>query len=156
MGLLFAGFTLAESEETPTDDSGSGAQEESELTLTALLATSPTSREYRETQECVNKSRVRDYEVLNSRLVVMTMRGKDKPKLLIQFKRQCHGLAPKTVLNLESRGGSRLCAGDWLRTEVFEFGQRSWGPRCHIPGFEPISDHQLTLLREALVNGRVK
>ena len=127
-----------------------------ESPLEMLLASKPTSREYKETQDCITKSRIRDHEILNQRLVVLTMRGRERSKLLIQFNRSCHGLGPKVLINMESRGSSRLCSGDWIRTEVFEFGQRSWGPRCPIPGFEPITDHQLALLREALVNGRVK
>ena len=84
------------------------------------------------------------------------MRGEGRPKFLVQFGRHCFGLHRKAILNLESRGSSRLCIGDYVRTEVFEFGRRTWGPRCTIPDFEPITDYQLALLRDALQTGRVE
>lgn len=124
--------------------------------LEALLSTDPGRRDYNETQNCVSKARIRSHEILNERLIVLKMSGTDQPKLLIQFDQRCMGLKPGTLINMESRGSSRLCSGDYIRTEVYDFGQRSWGPRCYIPGFEPVSEHQVTLLKEALGNGRVK
>ena len=84
------------------------------------------------------------------------MRGEERQKILVQFGRHCFGLHRKSTMNLESRGSSRLCVGDYIRSEVYEFGRRTWGPRCTIPNFEIISDYQLELLRDALQTGRVE
>ncbi len=132
------------------------SQGEAPVTLASILDSKPDPKDYAKRTHCISKVAIRDHEVLSKRHIVFTMRGEKREKMLIQFGRHCFGLHRKAILNLESRGSSRLCIGDYVRTEVFEFGRRSWGPRCTIPKFEPISDYQLALLRDALHTGRVE
>ena len=129
---------------------------EAGLSLASILASTPNSREYKGRQQCISRIAIRDQEVLNKRLIVFTLRGRDRPKYLVQFGRSCFGLNKNATVSIESRGSSRLCAGDYVRTETFEFGRRSWGPRCTIPRFQQITDYQLDLLKDALLTGRIE
>lgn len=129
---------------------------DSPVTLASILDSKPNPKDYQKRTQCISKIAIRDHEVLSKRHIVFTMRGEGRPKVLVQFGRHCFGLHRKALINLESRGSSRLCVGDYVRTEVFEFGRRTWGPRCTIPDFEPITDYQLELLRDALQTGRVE
>lgn len=141
-----------EAEKTKPDQS----ENDTSLTFAAILESTPNSKEYQDKKHCISKNAIRDSEVLSKRHIVFTMRGSKREKLLVQFGRHCFGLTRNAVINLESRSSSRFCVGDYLRTEVFEFGRRSWGPRCTVPSFEPISDYQVDLLRDALRTGRVE
>ena len=131
-------------------------EKETPITLASILDSKPSPKDYQKRTHCISKIGIRDHEVLSKRHIVFTMRGEGRPKVLVQFGRHCFGLHRKALINLESRGSSRLCVGDYVRTEVFEFGRRTWGPRCTIPDFEPITDYQLELLRDALQTGRVE
>ena len=126
------------------------------ITLASILESKPDKKDYKSRKHCISKAAIRDHEILNKRHVVFTMRGEERQKILVQFGRHCFGLHRKSTMNLESRGSSRLCVGDYIRSEVYEFGRRTWGPRCTIPNFEIISDYQLELLRDALQTGRVE
>ena len=132
------------------------SDKEGPVTLASILDSKPNPKDYQKRTHCISKIAIRDHEVLSKRHIVFTMRGEGRPKVLVQFGRHCFGLHRKALINLESRGSSRLCVGDYVRTEVFEFGRRTWGPRCTIPDFEPITDYQLELLRDALHTGRVE
>lgn len=138
--------------ESATEES----ENEATVTLASILDSTPDPKDYQKRTHCISKIAIRDHEVLSKRHIVFTMRGEGRPKFLVQFGRHCFGLHRRAILNLESRGSSRLCVGDYVRTEVFEFGRRTWGPRCTIPDFEPITDYQLALLRDALQTGRVE
>lgn len=129
---------------------------ETKFSLTSLLSTKPNPNDYRDRKQCISKNAIRNHEVLSKRHIVFTMRGKAREKYLVQFGRHCFGLHKKALLNVESRGSSRLCVGDSVRTEVVEFGRRGWGPRCTIPRFESITDYQVELLKDALRSGRVE
>lgn len=153
IGLTFVAVT--NSAETETDDAKPD-QSESDLTFAAILESTPDAKEYQDKKHCISKNAIRDTEVLSKRHVVFTMRGTKREKLLVQFGRHCFGLNRNAVINLESRSSSRFCVGDYLRTEIFEFGRRSWGPRCTVPSFEPITNYQVDLLRDALRTGRVE
>ncbi|MCE2407829.1 MAG: hypothetical protein J4G19_10085 [Pseudomonadales bacterium] len=148
----------AHAQEEPTEEEAEQeeTQGEAPVTLASILDSKPDPKDYAKRTHCISKVAIRDHEVLSKRHIVFTMRGEKRQKMLVQFGRHCFGLHHNAVLNLESRGSSRLCIGDYVRTEVFEFGRRSWGPRCTIPKFEPISDYQLNLLRDALHTGRVE
>ena len=143
----------ADVEEQTVNEKSEG---ETPVTLASILDSTPDPKDYQRRTHCISKIAIRDHEVLSKRHIVFTMRGEGRPKFLVQFGRHCFGLHRKAILNLESRGSSRLCIGDYVRTEVFEFGRRTWGPRCTIPDFEPITDYQLALLRDALQTGRVE
>ncbi|MCY4130744.1 MAG: hypothetical protein OXG15_16085 [Gammaproteobacteria bacterium] len=139
-------------QQTPSEE----VDKEVPVTLASILDSKPNPKDYQKRTHCISKIAIRDHEVLSKRHIVFTMRGEGRPKVLVQFGRHCFGLHRKALINLESRGSSRLCVGDYVRTEVFEFGRRTWGPRCTIPDFEPITDYQLELLRDALQTGRVE
>lgn len=146
----------AEEEETAQQEVTENQGKEAPVTLASILDSKPNPKDYQKRTHCISKMAIRDHEVLSKRHIVFTMRGEGRPKVLVQFGRHCFGLHQKALINLESRGSSRLCVGDYVRTEVFEFGRRTWGPRCTIPDFEPITDYQLELLRDALQTGRVE
>ena len=124
------------------------------VTLAEVLNSNPTSKDYETTQRCISKSAIRSHEVLDHSTVVFTLLGKGRPKYVVQFGKNCRGLTRESAIHLESLGSTRVCSGDWLRTQTYEFGRRTWGPRCNSPGFEPITDHQLALLKEAFVTAR--
>ena len=146
----------AEEGETAQQEVTENQEKEAPVTLASILDSKPSPKDYQKRTHCISKIGIRDHEVLSKRHIVFTMRGEGRPKVLVQFGRHCFGLHRKALINLESRGSSRLCVGDYVRTEVFEFGRRTWGPRCTIPDFEPITDYQLELLRDALQTGRVE
>ena len=153
---LVAFSSVGEERKAVKKTSDRAQDSEAPVTLASILASTPKPRDYKTRMQCITKSSIRDQEVFGKRHIVFTMRGKEREKILVQFGRHCFGLNRNAILNLESRSQSRLCAGDYVRTEVFEFGRRSWGPRCTIPNFEPITDYQVELLKEALNTGRVE
>ena len=152
--LLFG--VRGEEGEVEKETTAEKSENETTATLASILDSTPDPKDYQKRTHCISKIAIRDHEVLSKRHIVFTMRGEGRPKFLVQFGRHCFGLHRNAILNLESRGSSRLCVGDYVRTEVFEFGRRTWGPRCTIPDFEPITDYQLALLRDALQTGRVE
>ena len=156
LGIMI--FLGAQAEERDVEQSTVTEETEQEgpVTLASILDSKPDPKDYQKRTHCISKIAIRDHEVLSKRHIVFTMRGEGRPKILVQFGRHCFGLHRKALINLESRGSSRLCVGDYVRTEVFEFGRRTWGPRCTIPDFEPITDYQVELLKDALHTGRVE
>ena len=101
----------------------------------------------------MSRSRIRRTEVLSDRFVAFHMRGGDK--FLVQFSRRCVGLRPRGPIRLESRS-FQLCAMDSIQGR-FSLGLGgSWGPRCLIPGFEPVSAEQLQFVQEALAAGTLR
>lgn len=153
--MFLLGAASAEEAKTKSKKSPDDAAD-SALTLAAILESTPSSKEYQDKKHCISKNAIRDSEILSKRHIVLTMRGKKREKMLIQFGRHCFGLHRNAVINLESRGSSRFCVGDYVRSEVFEFGRRSWGPRCTVPSFEPITDYQVDMLRDGLQTGRIE
>ena len=156
LGTLVLLAVQSEESEAENQTESEETNKETPVTLASILDSKPNPKDYEDRTHCISKMAIRDHEVLSKRHIVFTMRGEGRPKILVQFGRHCFGLNKNSVLNLESRGSSRLCVGDYVRTEVFEFGRRSWGPRCTIPKFEPITDYQVELLRDALQTGRVE
>lgn len=106
------------------------------------------------TANCVPRSRIRRTEVLNERHVAFHMRG--GAKYLVQFPRRCSGLRRNRPIRLEARS-FQLCAMDSIQGS-WDFGGYggSWGPRCLIPGFVPVSAEQLEFVEEALRTGDVR
>ena len=156
IGTLVLVPIQGEESETENETASEETEKETPITLASILDSKPNPKDYQKRTHCISKMAIRDHEVLSKRHIVFTMRGEGRPKILVQFGRHCFGLHRNAVLNLESRGSSRLCVGDYVRTEVFEFGRRTWGPRCTIPDFQSITDYQIELLRDALQTGRVE
>lgn len=145
-----------ETEEPVTKTSGV-EEAESKISLEEILAENPNNRDYVDRNLCISTRAIRSQEVLSSRHILFKLRGKDKPTYLVHFGKTCWGLERNATVATESLGGgSRLCAGDYVRTETFEFGQQTWGPRCSIPGFQKVTEYQVELLKEALLSGRVE
>ena len=150
-------IAVAAEEESSTPATSEEKVVTSEVSIANILDSTPDARDYSDRKHCISKAAIRDHEVLSKRHVIFIMRGKkNRERVLIQFGRHCFGLHKHAVLNLESRGSSRLCVGDAIRTETTEFGRRTLTPRCTIPKFEPITEYQVELLKDALLTGRVE
>ena len=81
------------------------------------------------------------------------MRG-DK-KYVVQFKRRCPGLR-RNGLTRQERRSIHLCAQDTIQGlyDISMAGVESWGPRCLLPYFEPITAEQVAFIKEALKSRR--
>ena len=154
--LLFALLPFQADEKKPSRSPAEAPTTDVPITLASILDSIPNPDDYSEQRQCISRPAVEDYEILGKRHIVLRLRGKDRPKILIEFKRPCHGLHRNAILAFQSRGTSRVCSGDSIRSEVVEFGRRNWGPRCSIPSLEPITEYQIDLLKDALYTGRVE
>ena len=102
------------------------------------------------TKQCIARLRIDRTEVLNERFIVFHMRaGK---KYLVQFRNRCPGLRRRGVIELESRS-FQVCAMDSVRGRYGVGIGGMWGPRCLIPGFEPVTEAQIEFIEEALRDG---
>ncbi|MCE2437419.1 MAG: hypothetical protein J4F97_05345, partial [Pseudomonadales bacterium] len=109
--------------------------------------------DYPETENCINIKRMRSHEVLSDRFVVIHMAG--GKRYLIQFEHSCAGLRPRSLIAFNRRG-LRLCKNDELRAELSSSGGNTlWSGPCRIPGFEPVTEHQIDLLKSGLMTERV-
>ena len=102
------------------------------------------------TEECIARLRIDRTEVLNERFVVFHMRG--AKKYLVQFRHRCPGLRRRGPIELESRS-FQVCAMDSIRGHYGTGITGMWGPRCLIPGFEPVTEAQIEFIEEALQDG---
>lgn len=101
-------------------------------------------------KQCIARLRIDRTEVLNERFIVFHMRaGK---KYLVQFRNRCPGLRRRGVIELESRS-FQVCAMDSVRGRYGVGIGGMWGPRCLIPGFEPVTEAQIEFIEEALRDG---
>ncbi len=153
---LFSVVFSAEEQNVTSDRATAKNETDMPITLASILEAKPNPQNYKARRQCISKAAIKNHDVLSKRHILFTMHGKSREKILVQFGRHCFGLHRQSIINLESKSSSRLCVGDYVRTEVFEFGRRSWGPRCTIPAFETITDYQVELLQLALVTGRVE
>ena len=128
--------------------------DDSELTLEKILEMGVDEDSYKSSKTCIDQRRIRSYEVLNRRNVVLVMR--DRTKYLITTKSNCHGMTRHATLSTHQRSSMGFCRGDTMRWGNNEFGSMTWSAPCWIDEFEPISDYQITRLKEAIKTGRVK
>ena len=119
--------------------------------IAEILSSEVSDEEYDEAKRCLNKSRIDRTEVLNEHFVVFHMRNKEK--YLIQFEKRCYGLKRNRATRFET-SSFRICAHDSIQGLIGFGGDGHWGPRCFIPGFEPITKDQLTFIKEELKNQR--
>ena len=150
VGLVVSG------EEKENAKKRKGKNEPEMVSLATILDSKPSNREYNPRNMCISLRAIRSQEVLNKRLMVFTMRGREKAKYLVQFGKTCFGLHKESFISVESMGSMRLCTGDNVRTSSWEFGRRALGPACIIPSFQKVSDYQVELLKEAILTGRVE
>lgn len=136
-----------------TDSDKPNRNETSFATLDEILAYEANEYDYKTTKQCVESRRVRDYDVLSDRFILVQMRDVDT-KYLIQLDRKCVGMTRGATLRFDSRRGSslRVCTNDSVRANM----ATDWGPSCRLPGFEPINDVQLEQLQRGLVSERVE
>lgn len=102
------------------------------------------------TEECIARLRIDRTQVLNERFVVFHMRG--AKKYLVQFRHRCPGLRRRGAIELESRS-FQVCAMDSIRGHYGVGITGMWGPRCLIPGFQPVTEAQIEFIEEALQDG---
>ena len=152
----------SDSEEAVPDDEGEEVDfdlddllnESKESDLLQILEQDPDSEEYSNTLRCINASRMRTHEVLSDRFVIIHMSG-DK-KYLIQFEDRCMGLNPTSMVTF-TRRSMRLCKDDELRVQISSAGGTGvWSGPCRIPGFEPVTEAQIDLLKQGLESERVE
>ena len=111
--------------------------------LAEILSHEATETDYPTTRNCLDSRRIREYEILSERFVVVYMSNK-QDKYVIQFDRKCGGMTTNSTLRFDTRRGStmRICANDTIRPTI----ANEWGHGCRIPGFEPVNDVQLEQL----------
>lgn len=151
-----AASAATEADERAAAPTGDAAQtsdaDELDATIAEILA-GPAADGADATATCVPRSRIRRTEVLSERHVAFHMRG--GAKYLVQFRRRCAGLRRNRPIRVEARS-FQLCAMDSIQGS-WDLGYGgTWGPRCLIPGFEPVSPEQLQFIEEALLAGDMR
>ena len=125
----------------------SSQERDVDATIAEILAGSDDA-DYSETRRCIVSGRIDRTEVLSDRFVVFHLRG--GKKYVVQFKHRCPGLRRNGVTRIERRS-AQICANDTIQGRYgIGFDDQSWGPRCIIPQFEPVTEEQITFLEEAL------
>ncbi len=143
--------------EEPSNDSETESDEEdSDETFSSLqeiLDYEATQDDYSRTERCIDSRRIREYDVLSQRFILIQMRDKSE-KYLVQLKRKCVGLAQGVTLRFDTRRGNlgQMCINDYVRADM----SAEWGPPCRLPGFEPVNDVQLEQLIRGLKTQRVE
>lgn len=114
----------------------------------AEILAGPDETDYSESERCIMASRIDRTEVLSDRFIVFHMRG-DK-KYVAQFEHRCPGLRRNGTTRLERRS-SQICANDTIQGLYdMSVDGGSWGPRCFLPKFEPVTEEQITFIEDAL------
>ena len=133
-------------------DDASEQKDELDAAIAEILA-GPDDTGYAEPERCIMAGRIERTEVLSNRIVVFHVRG-DK-KYVVQFKHRCPGLR-RNGLTRQERRSIHLCAQDTIQGlyDISMSGAESWGPRCFLPYFEPITAEQVTFIQEALKSRR--
>ena len=117
-------------------------------TIVAEILAGPDESDYSATERCIVSGRIDRTEVLSDRFVVFHLRG--GKKYVVQFKRRCPGLRRNGLTRIERRS-SHICANDTIQG-LYGIGldDGTWGPRCILPRFEPVTEEQITFIEEAL------
>lgn len=114
----------------------------------AEILAGPDETDYSEAERCIMAARIDRTEVLSDRFIVFHMRGGEK--YVVQFEHRCPGLRRNGPTRLERRS-SQICANDTIQgLHDMGFDGGSWGPRCMLPKFEPVTEEQITFIEEAL------
>ena len=122
-----------------------------ELTLEEILNQDPQKEDYVEERNCISAHRIRNVKVLDDHHVVFNMRR--NKRYLVQFKHRCFGLKPNKPISYEVNS-SQVCKSDSIQSLETFAGRLQPGQRCRIPGFQSISEEQVTVLKETLKNNR--
>ena len=151
-GRPAAGKNDAESEDAPAESEATAPEEDDLDAIIADILSRPANEAEgaATAKQCIARLRIDRTEVLNERFIVFHMRaGK---KYLVQFRNRCPGLRRRGVIELESRS-FQVCAMDSVRGRYGVGIGGMWGPRCLIPGFEPVTEAQIEFIEEALRDG---
>lgn len=150
-----SGVTHEQKQEKNAEDTSKdeGKEVEEGLTLDEILSGKPDSSDYRSTKSCIDRRRVDSYDAINDRLIAFKMRNGDR--YLVLLRTECHGLGAGRKLRIDTHGTLRICRGDTVRAFTNDFNRDAWGPPCLIPGFEPVTQHQLDQLEVGIKSGRV-
>ena len=127
-------------------DDASEREPDVDAVIAEILA-GPDDGDYGEPQRCIVSGRIDRTEVLSDRFIVFHLRG--GKKYVVQFKRRCPGLRRNGLTRIERRS-SHICANDTIQGLFGGLDGGTWGPRCMIPQFEPVTEEQITFLEEAL------
>ncbi len=127
---------------------GDAAEGEQDLdAVVAGILAGPDEAGYGDPKRCIVSGRIDRTQVLSDRLIVFHLRG--GKKYVVQFKRRCPGLRRNGVTRIERRS-MQICANDTIQG-LYDVGfGGSWGPRCVIPQFEPVTEEQVAFIEEAL------
>lgn len=124
---------------------------EQERDIDAVIAdilAGPDETDYSKPQRCIMAARIDRTEVLSDRFIVFHMRRGEK--YVVQFEHRCPGLRRNGPTRLERRS-LQICANDTIQgLHDMGFDGGSWGPRCMLPKFEPVTEEQITFIEEAL------
>jgi len=133
-------------------DDGSEQKDDLDAAIAEILA-GPDDADYIEPERCIISGRINRTEVLSERVIVFHMRGGEK--YVVQFEHRCPGLRRNGVTRQERRS-IHLCAQDTIQglSDISMTGVESWGPRCLLPHFEPVTAEQVTFIKEALKSQR--
>lgn len=135
----------------PTPANGGAREEAGERDLDAIIAEIldvDSVEDYDTAENCIARSRISRTEILNERFVVFHLRGDEK--YLVQFRHRCPGLRRNGTMRLETRS-FRVCSMDTIQGSYeMGIGRWNWGPSCMIPGFEPVTQEQVAIIKEEL------
>lgn len=115
----------------------------------ALLNKASDPESYAETERCISTREIRNTEILDQQHLVFELTG--NRLYLVQFQYTCPGLRRGASIIYESRN-NRLCRLDQIR--AFEPGPAIPNPPCSVPGFMPVEEGQVALLKESLKSKR--
>ena len=114
-----------------------------------ILNREPELSDYVEENRCINRQRIREFEVIDDKHVAIEMNGQEY--YLVRFKHRCPGLRRGSAVMYEGRLGGSLCRHDTIRTLYNEGpGRKRPGIPCQIPGFQSVTKEQLLHLKDAL------
>jgi len=109
--------------------------------------------DYSQATKCLQSENIERTEPLNDQYIVFHLRGEQT--WIAQMRGRCPGLGPNAKLVFE-KDSPRICEWDSVRV-VYDNGLGNgvtFGPRCNLPKFEPVSEQQVTMLKEAIVSAR--
>ncbi len=109
--------------------------------------------DYSQAETCLRSELIERTEPLNDRYIVFHLRGNET--WLAQMRGRCPGLTPNAKLVFE-KDSPRICEWDSVRV-AYDNGLGNgltFGPRCNLPKFEPVSEEQVTMLKDAIVAAR--
>ncbi len=97
---------------------------------------------------CLMPIRIRETEILSASHIVFHMKGNGK--YLVEFQRPCQGLSRNSSFRIEVKGRG-YCKFDTIQPlSLAGPGSGFWGPRCSVPGFKPVTEHQIDALKKVL------